>query len=314
MNKKKSFIKIYTGLILFLINLFFFFFFTWIDKKFNKIFFIYFCLFFILVIMICSVKEVLKSKQLLKNNFLKFIYFIFSFIFFYLFFLCLFCFYFNNPQLNDFSKIFSKKIHLPAQLIYLKQSFQLKQFLFYFFFLFIFVWFCFLFVNKFRTENLNFLLLILIYIVLPSACFFTLICLNYEWFVYLFVITIANDSFAYLGGILFGKHLLYPKISPKKTWEGSLYGVIISLIIVFCIFDRRLLINKLPFYIFTFCNCIIAQIGDLIASKFKRDFLIKDFDSVIPGHGGFLDRFDSLFFLSFFVIFILSIPREFICF
>ncbi|MGI3136262.1 MAG: phosphatidate cytidylyltransferase [Candidatus Phytoplasma vitis] len=283
-----SFNKIYIGLFLFLITLCFY----CIP---NPNVFTNFCLFGIFVIMMGSVKELLNAAKLTKSKFVQIIFFIFVFLFF--------C-YFLSFLLNFFQKTgFLSKIPEEQPIIKLLQKLFVKEyFLFCFLFFLICLWIFFLFIHKFRTEHLNFFLLILLYIVFSSACFFTLVYLNYKWFLYLFIITISSDSFAFLGGILFGKNLLYPSVSPKKTWEGFFCGFIFSFIIILCVFGFK----TISFCFFTFFNCIMSQFGDLISSKLKRDFSIKDFGSIISGHGGLLDRFDSLLFLSFCVIALLS--------
>ncbi|WP_323847925.1 MAG: phosphatidate cytidylyltransferase [Phytoplasma sp.] len=303
MKQKTIIKKIYIGIILFLINSLFFYFLTKFDQNNDAYVFVYFCLFFVLFIIIGAIKEILKSAKLNKNKFLQIPYFLFSFLFFfYSFFILLF--QFKDKHIFNFGfENGSSKIFLIIQKIIL---FDENYFLFAFLFFFICLWFCFLFIRDFKTKNLNFLLLILFYIVFSNACFLVLVSFNYQWFLYLFVITIANDSFAFLGGILFGKHLLYPSVSPKKTWEGFFCGIIMTFIIVCFLFPNQII--KPLFLLFTLCNCVISQIGDLISSKFKRDFSVKDFDDIIPGHGGLLDRFDSLLFLSFFVILFLSSP------
>ncbi|WP_341266359.1 phosphatidate cytidylyltransferase [Candidatus Phytoplasma fraxini] len=300
-TKQKAIIKkIYVGIILFLSNLFVFYFVTNFDKENDTNIFIYLCLFFVLFILIGSIQEILKSTKLNKNKIVQVPYFLFSFLFFFLF----ISFLFSQVQNKS---IFTKYPNITkTNLVELICLIQKDYFLFYFLFLFICLWFCFLFIRDFKTNDFNFILFILLYVVFSNACFLILIIFDSTWFLYLFVISIANDSFAFLGGILFGKHLLYPSVSPKKTWEGFFCGIIMTLIIVLFLFIEK---TENPFFwMFTVCNCVISQIGDLISSKFKRDFAIKDFDNKIPGHGGLLDRFDSLLFLSFFVILFLTSP------
>jgi phosphatidate cytidylyltransferase len=280
-----SFNKIYIGLVLFLITLCFY----CIP---NPNVFTNFCLFGIFVIMMGSVKELLNAAKLTKSKFVQIVFFIFVFLFF-----CYFLCFLSNFFLKN-----RKEGQQEQPIIQLLQKLFMKEYLFCFLFFLIFLWIFFLFIHKFRTEHLNFFLLILLYIVFSSACFFNLVYLNSEWFLYLFIITISSDSFAFLGGILFGKNLLYPSVSPKKTWEGFFCGFIVSFIIILCFFGFK----SISFCFFTFFNCIMSQFGDLISSKLKRDFSIKDFGSIISGHGGLLDRFDSLLFLSFCVIALLS--------
>jgi len=111
---------------------------------------------------------------------------------------------------------------------------------------------------------------------------------------YPFIIAFATDTFAYFTGKLIGKTKLIPSVSPNKTIEGSLGGIIACLILSF----SYALWGKPEFQFFAIflglIGSILSQIGDLIASKIKRIFDIKDFGKIMPGHGGVLDRFDSL--------------------
>lgn len=106
----------------------------------------------------------------------------------------------------------------------------------------------------------------------------------------------GTDIMAYFTGMFLGKHKLCPKISPKKTIEGSIGGILGSVILcaVFSwIFVPRLLVHCI---IIGVLGGIISQFGDLTASIFKRKMGIKDYGNLIPGHGGILDRFDSVLF------------------
>ena len=118
--------------------------------------------------------------------------------------------------------------------------------------------------------------------------------------VYLLSITILTDTFAYLGGKSFGKNKLLERISPIKTIEGSLIGLIVatSLSTVFYLFVINPGENIILVILMTFVLSIIGQIGDLVFSAIKREFDIKDYSNIIPGHGGMLDRFDSIAFVS----------------
>ena len=104
-----------------------------------------------------------------------------------------------------------------------------------------------------------------------------------------------NDAGAYLAGSLYGKHQFSPQISPGKTWEGFISGVIFTGIagwIVFLITDTY----SLTFWVLSAVLISLASVaGDLFESKLKREAGVKDSGSLIPGHGGILDRFDSLF-------------------
>ncbi|WP_407307795.1 phosphatidate cytidylyltransferase [Desulfosporosinus sp. SB140] len=117
-----------------------------------------------------------------------------------------------------------------------------------------------------------------------------------EWTFLTFFLVWATDTGAYLTGRQFGRHLLAPQVSPKKTVEGSLGGLLLS-IIVAVLFWR--LVHDTSLITYIMLGIIIgvsAQIGDLFESALKRTAGIKDSGNLIPGHGGILDRFDSLLF------------------
>ena len=153
-----------------------------------------------------------------------------------------------------------------------------------------------LFFNKINIENLGKLLFSFIYITVPMGVFLRLGETNLLWVV--FFISWGTDTFAYLFGMIFGKHRLYPSISPKKTVEGSLGGIFGSLILL-NLFNFYILKFNIVFIIFSgIVLSIVAQLGDLFASKIKREIGIKDFSNIIKGHGGFLDRFDSIIFVT----------------
>jgi len=118
------------------------------------------------------------------------------------------------------------------------------------------------------------------------------------WFV--FLASWGCDTMAYCTGILIGKHKMTPELSPKKTWEGSVGGVLGSALLGFLYalaFREHLKFLGNPL-LYTPLLCaagsIVSQIGDLAASAIKRSFGVKDYGRLIPGHGGILDRFDSV--------------------
>ncbi len=113
----------------------------------------------------------------------------------------------------------------------------------------------------------------------------------------LFAIVWANDTGAYFSGKLLGRHKFYERISPKKTWEGSIGGALFGLVCLY-LFNGWLSLNwSIPQMVVAgIAVGYVGQLGDLIESMLKRSFGIKDSGSLIPGHGGVLDRFDALLF------------------
>lgn len=116
-----------------------------------------------------------------------------------------------------------------------------------------------------------------------------------------FVIIWVNDSFALLVGTAFGKHKLFPSVSPKKTIEGAIGGFVFALIASYFIaqYDQYLDLKK--WMILASIIVVFGNLGDLIESKFKRIAKVKDSGAILPGHGGMLDRLDSLVFAAPFV-------------
>ncbi|MBQ6416271.1 MAG: phosphatidate cytidylyltransferase [Butyrivibrio sp.] len=111
------------------------------------------------------------------------------------------------------------------------------------------------------------------------------------------------DTCAYFAGRTFGKHKMAPILSPKKTIEGAIGGILGS-VAVGAVFGYLLYRNEVHnvnviymLMLITFIGSIIAQLGDLLASGIKRDHDIKDYGNLIPGHGGIMDRFDSVIFV-----------------
>ena len=122
-----------------------------------------------------------------------------------------------------------------------------------------------------------------------------------------FFIAWGYDTGAFFVGRKFGKRKLLPRVSPSKTWEGAIGGVFVSFIFLFTyhkIFNLQFLTIFDVIVLVIFGSCF-AQVGDLVESLIKRDAQIKDTASHIPGHGGILDRFDSVLFVAPFVYYFL---------
>ncbi|MFY0603501.1 MAG: CDP-archaeol synthase [Flavobacteriaceae bacterium] len=122
---------------------------------------------------------------------------------------------------------------------------------------------------------------------------------------YLLVYTLfliwSNDSFAFLIGKNFGKRKLFESVSPKKTIEGFIGGLVFSIITALVIGYYSELLSVVDWVVIAIITSIIGTIGDLVESKFKRQASIKDSGNIMPGHGGLLDRLDSLLFAAPFV-------------
>ena len=147
--------------------------------------------------------------------------------------------------------------------------------------------------------NVNDFTFVTAFLVLLSTVFTYFIYIRNEdvnILIYLLLITILTDTFALFGGKLFGKHKLIEKVSPNKTIEGSIigsaFGVIIPSIYYIYMVDPGE--NIFMIIMMTLILSIIGQLGDLVFSKIKRYFNIKDFSNIMPGHGGVLDRIDSI--------------------
>ncbi|TKG91150.1 phosphatidate cytidylyltransferase [Puteibacter caeruleilacunae] len=152
-------------------------------------------------------------------------------------------------------------------------------------------------------ENIAYTIMGIVLIALPIALFNFFVFPSYiagEYFPYIlfgiFIIQWANDSGAYVIGVSFGKHRLFERISPKKSWEGAVGGVLSALLAAFLL---SLLVKELSLIHWLVIGAIISvfgTFGDLVESLYKRTLGVKDSGSILPGHGGMLDRFDSIVF------------------
>ncbi len=131
------------------------------------------------------------------------------------------------------------------------------------------------------------------------------------WLVWLIIIASwGSDTCAYVVGVLIGRHH-FSELSPKKTLEGCVGGVVGAALIGFgyaCFFPYQnmfLFSPKIVFPLVVIVGAVISQFGDLAASAIKRNYEIKDYGDIIPGHGGILDRFDSVIFVAPFVYYLL---------
>jgi len=125
---------------------------------------------------------------------------------------------------------------------------------------------------------------------------------NYNILLGFFFLIWSFDSFAYLTGVLIGKHRMIERISPKKSWEGFIggYTLSIGIAVIISVFFKELTVFEWIFM--SVIISVVGTYGDLVESMFKRSIGIKDSGNVLPGHGGILDRFDAVFLASPFVV------------
>ncbi len=149
--------------------------------------------------------------------------------------------------------------------------------------------------------NIAILVLGAIYIGTP----FSLLCYIafYEEYFYantvfgLLALTWANDTGAYIAGSKFGKTKLFARVSPKKSWEGAIGGFVVTLLISWLISYYFRELTWWDWTIIAILVSVFGPIGDLVESLLKRSIHVKDSGSLLPGHGGFLDRFDAFIFM-----------------
>lgn len=155
---------------------------------------------------------------------------------------------------------------------------------------------------KYKIEQAAFATFSLIYAPVMFSFMYQTRELPYgEYIVWLILIcSWGCDTFAYAVGMLIGKHKAFPVLSPKKSWEGCIGGVLGAMLIGFIysyfIVDHAVEDQSMNLIVVLICGvgAVMSQIGDLAASAIKRNHDIKDYGKLIPGHGGIMDRFDSV--------------------
>lgn len=152
--------------------------------------------------------------------------------------------------------------------------------------------------NKFTFDDVGFLLASALYVGIGFHFFIATREEGLAYVVYALVIVWTTDSGAYFIGRKLGKNKLWPEISPKKTIEGFIGGIVVALIsaIIFQ-WIADLEISLISLVIVSIVASIFGQLGDLVESAIKRHYGVKDSGKILPGHGGILDRFDSLLFV-----------------
>ncbi len=152
--------------------------------------------------------------------------------------------------------------------------------------------------NRFNFDDVAFLILAILYVGIGFYYFVETREAGLIYFFYSIFIIWATDSGAYFIGRALGKRKLLPEISPNKTIEGFLGGVVCALLVAFLfILFSNIEASVLQLTLITIILSIFGQIGDLVESALKRHYGVKDSGNIMPGHGGILDRFDSLLFV-----------------
>ena len=166
------------------------------------------------------------------------------------------------------------------------------------------LWLCIFLVQLWRDEEnpfetIGYTLLPSIWLMLPLALMSRLQYSKPELMMMIFIFIWVNDSFAYITGMLFGKHKMWVRHSPNKTWEGTIGGAIFTIaaaLLIAPLFENTECEECIRWnWIIVGLICsIIGTLGDLVESMFKRFCGVKDSGNIMPGHGGILDRFDSI--------------------
>lgn len=137
-----------------------------------------------------------------------------------------------------------------------------------------------------------------LYVIVPFYCFFLLAFVHdsFAWQLpmgFLFMLW-ANDTGAYLTGRAFGKHKLFERISPKKTWEGFVGGILSAVLVALSLANYTEVLEIWQWIVCGILIGVVGTLGDLTESMLKRSLNVKDSGKLLPGHGGLLDRFDGL--------------------
>ncbi|WP_067838507.1 phosphatidate cytidylyltransferase [Amphibacillus sediminis] len=159
--------------------------------------------------------------------------------------------------------------------------------------------------NKFTFEDAGFMILSAIYIGLGFHYFIETQSIGLEYIFYGIVVILATDTGAYFSGRFFGKRKLWPEISPNKTIEGAVGGILLAVVVGVIFHLIHPVSHSLMLVIIVSgLASMVGQVGDLVESAFKRNYAVKDSGWILPGHGGILDRFDSWLFVFPFLHFI----------
>ena len=164
--------------------------------------------------------------------------------------------------------------------------------------------------NEHPFINIAYTLLGIFYIAIPFAMLFHLGFYvengftneySFQLILGFFIMLWTNDTGAYLAGRFFGKHKLFERISPKKTWEGSIGGALLTIVAAYFLSLFFFHLSLTNWIVIAIIIAIFGGLGDLVESMLKRSLNIKDSGKLLPGHGGILDRFDGLLLAAPFV-------------
>ncbi len=159
--------------------------------------------------------------------------------------------------------------------------------------------------------NIAYTLLGIIYVGLPFALLNITVYAdggyNYQIIIGILLLLWASDTGGYIAGVLFGRTKLFERVSPKKSWEGMIGSFILAMVIATFIGKYFDVMSWYQWYLVAVIMVVAGTYGDLVESLFKRSIEIKDSGTSLPGHGGFLDRFDGLLISIPFIVFLLKI-------
>lgn len=158
---------------------------------------------------------------------------------------------------------------------------------------------------KYKTDSVMMTILGLFYVAVMLSYIYKVRIMNDGIYIVwlIFIAAWINDTFAYFTGVTLGKHKMAPKLSPKKSVEGAIGGIagatIIGGVYGYIVSNHMSELFAYPVFTFaaaSFIGALLAIVGDLAASAIKRNYNVKDYGTLIPGHGGIMDRFDSVIF------------------
>lgn len=161
-------------------------------------------------------------------------------------------------------------------------------------------------IEKKPFTSIGFTLLGIMYVALPVSLInyaaYSQGSYNFEVILGILLMLWSTDTGAYFAGTYLGRTKLFPRISPKKTWEGFAGGAVLALIFAFGLSQYFYSITTIDWFVICIILIVFGTFGDLVESLLKRSIEIKDSGNVLPGHGGFLDRFDGLLIAAPFIV------------